>query len=66
MIAGTYKYSLFIEMPKCQYIGGAADDLANRRRFGGSYDWKAAWDETAGYDVRITVVNTIATIETLA
>lgn len=64
-IAGSYKYSVFVEMPKCQYVGGAADDLANRRRFGGSYDWFAAWDESAGYDARITVVNSIATIETL-
>lgn len=62
-----YPYKLFVEMPKCQYIGGqGADDLANRRRHGGTFDWWAAWDESVGFDVKITVMGTLAAIETYA
>lgn len=62
--ATTKKYSLWIEMPKCQYVSGDQDELANRRRHGFSPDWFASWDETAGYDARITVVNGVAATET--
>jgi hypothetical protein len=60
--ATSKKYSMWCEMPRCQYIGGTLDDLANRRRFGGSFDWRASWDETAGYDFKITLVNAVAAI----
>ena len=50
-------------MPKCQYTGGQADELANRRRFGGSFDFWAAWDEGLGYDAKITVTNAVTAIE---
>jgi hypothetical protein len=59
-------FGLWIEMAACQYTGGQADELANRRRFGGTFDWWAAWDEAAGYDAKITLVNGISTIETYA
>lgn len=62
--ASGYPYSMWIEMPKCQYVGGTLDDLANRRRFGGSFDWQAAWDSVAGYDVKITLVNGVTAVET--
>lgn len=62
--ATSYKYSLWVEMPACQYVGGDADELTNRRRRGASYDWFAAWDETAGYDVRFTLVNDVTAVET--
>jgi hypothetical protein len=60
--ATSKKYSMWVEMPRCQYIGGTLDDLANRRRFGGSFDWRASWDETAGYDFKITLVNAVPAI----
>ena len=63
VITASYGYNVWIEMPKCQYIGGDPDELANRRRFGGSFDWWAAWDESLGYDAKITVTNTITAIE---
>lgn len=64
----AYKYSMWVEMPACQILGGDPDELRNARRFGGSWEWKAAWDETAGYDAKITIVNavTAAMLETLA
>lgn len=57
------KYRMFIEMPALQYTGGQADELANRRRFGANFDWFATWDETAGYDFKITLINAVAAIE---
>lgn len=60
--ASGYPYLLDIKMPSCQYVGGAADDLANKRRFGHNFDFFAAWDETAGYDGRITFVNGISAL----
>lgn len=64
VITTSYKYNLWIEMPKCQYTGGQVDELANRRRFGGTFDWWAAWDEGAGYDAKITITNAVAAIAT--
>jgi hypothetical protein len=64
--ATTYTYSMWIEMPACQYVSGEQDEIANRRRFGGSFDWQAAWDESAGYDFRITVVNAVTSVATYA
>jgi hypothetical protein len=51
-------------MPACQIVGGGPDDLGNHRRYGGSFDWFAAHDETAGYDCRITLSNAVTAIET--
>lgn len=61
--AGTapqYPYSMFLQMPSCQYTGGDPDPLTNARRFGGSFNWFAAYDEVAGYDARWTVVSSLA------
>lgn len=62
--ATAKRYGLWMEMPKCQYVGGDQDELQNRRRHGFSPDWFAAWDSTAGYDAKITLVNGITAIET--
>lgn len=62
--ATTYKYSMWLQMPSCQLIGGQADELGNRRRYGASYDWFAAWDETAGFDAKWTIVCATAALET--
>jgi hypothetical protein len=64
--ATAYPYSMWIEMPACQIVGGQADELGNRRRYGATYDWFAAYDETAGYDVKITLANAVAAINTFA
>lgn len=62
--ATTYKYSMWLEMPACQYSAMTPDELANRRRFGGSFDFWAAWDDAAGYDFKLTVVNATPAVET--
>ena len=64
--SGSTKYAVWVEMPACQYIGGQPDELANKRRFGGSFDFFASWSESAGYDARITLVNMVAATETYA
>jgi hypothetical protein len=64
--ATSYKYSLWIEMPACQLVGGQPDELGNVRRVGASYDWVATYDETAGYDFKITIVNDVTSIATFA
>jgi len=60
--ATSYPYKMWWDMPSCQYTGGGADALGNKRRHGGSFDFWAAWDETAGYDIKITIVNALASM----
>ena len=62
--ATSYKYKLWIQMPNCQHIAGGPQAMANVRRFGADIDFWAAYDESAGYDVRITLVNATSAIET--
>lgn len=62
--ATATKYGLWVQMPGCQYQGITPEEISNKRRFGASYDFSAAWDETAGYDCRITLVNAIGAIAT--
>lgn len=50
------KYGLWIVMPACQLNAGTPDELYSRRRFGASYNWWAAYDETAGYDFQVVLV----------
>ena len=60
-IAATqYPYSMFLQMPAAQIVGGDADPLTNNRRFGGNWNWMAAWDEIAGYDAKFTLVSSLA------
>lgn len=58
--ATNYPYSAFLQMPSCQIVGGSPDPLTNARRFGGSWNWFAGWDEAAGYDARFTLVSSLA------
>lgn len=61
----TYPYSMWLSMPSCQYTQGTVDDLKNVRRKGVSdLAFQAAYDETAGYDAQITIVNSVASIAT--
>lgn len=66
--ATAKKYTAWLEMPACQISGGDIDRVGNRRRHGASFNWKAAYDETAGYDFRFTIVNAVtsAAFQTLA
>jgi hypothetical protein len=64
ILATAYKYSMWIEMPACQYVGGDADEIGNKRRFGASYDFFAGYDEASGFDVKITLVNDVTSIAT--
>ena len=52
-------YTVWVEMPSCQLVGGTPDAVANKRRFGATYDFEAAYDETNGYDCRVTLVNDV-------
>lgn len=61
--ATAKKYSMWIEMPKCQYVGGSVDPIVNARRYGGTFNWEAAWDESSGYDFKITLVNGVTVID---
>lgn len=68
LVAATAKpYRLWIDCPAAQYVSGEQSELAgNRRRYGfDSLDWFAAYDETAGYDCKITLVNATPAVETL-
>lgn len=63
--ATTKPYGLWFEMPKVQYTGGEPDEMGgNKRRFGFNPDWFAMYDETAGYDAKITLVNGVTATET--
>ena len=57
-------YGIWVIMPACQYLAGGIDPMANRRRFGGSFDFWASHDDGAGYDVRIVLANSITAITT--
>lgn len=57
--ATATKYGLWVEMPACQYAGVSPEDLGNKRRFGAGFDFWAAYDETGGFDVKITLVNAV-------
>lgn len=50
------KYALWVNMPACQYDSGTPDDLAARRRFGSTFNWRAQWDEATAADVTFTLV----------
>jgi hypothetical protein len=56
-------YSVFVSLPACQITGGDADAQANARRFGASYEWEAAYDETAATDAAISVVCGVQNVE---
>jgi len=60
-------YALRIDMPACQYVGGAPGEMGNQRRHGlDDVSFFAGWSEAAGYDCRITLVNDVTAIKTFA
>ncbi len=62
--ANRYRFSLFSEMPAIQYTDGDPDELANRRRFGFSPNWWAAYDEASGFAFKFTLVGSVPALET--
>ena len=65
--ATAYGYSMWVEMPSAQYTAGTIDDLKNVRRHGiPALAFEAAYDETAGFDARITLVNSVPSIATFS
>jgi hypothetical protein len=62
--ATTKPYQMAVKMPACQYTGADMPSMRNVRRFPASYPFKAAIDETLGYDCRIVIVNSVSAVET--
>lgn len=54
------RYAAFVNAPSCQFVGGDPDDLKNQTRFANTLQWFAAYDETAGYDFKISLINGVA------
>jgi hypothetical protein len=46
--ATSYKYTLWLECLNAQYMDGGPEALANKRRHGGSFNWKSTYAGTAG------------------
>lgn len=59
-------YQMWVDMPSCQYTGITPDDLNQNRRHGASYNFWAAYDETAGYDIKVTLLGSLDTVVTYA
>lgn len=57
VIASGYRYSFWIEMSAAQYVGGNLDALSNKRRLGGSFNFRAARNASAS--VTLTLVNNV-------
>lgn len=60
--ATNQHYATFCEMPACQIVGGGMAPLVNQPRIGANFDFWAARDEAAGYDFRITLIDSVASI----
>jgi hypothetical protein len=57
--ATAYKYTLWFEALNAQYMDGGPEALANKRRHGGSFNWKATYAGAAGSS-KWTLVNATA------
>lgn len=60
-IASAYKYTLWMRFLNAQYTSGGPESLANKRRLGATFDWKATYSGTAGHAI-ITLVNATASL----
>ena len=59
-------YSMWVEMPACMHKSGGPAELGNNRRWPASFEWAAHYDESAGYDARITLVCAVTAFETFS
>jgi hypothetical protein len=57
--ATSYKYTFWLECLNAQYMDGGPEALANKRRHGGSFNWKSTNTGTAG-STKLTLVNATA------
>lgn len=64
-IASSYPYKAYITAKNCQYVGGGPDALSNRRRIGGTFEFRHTYAGTAGNTV-ITIVNNTSSYATNA
>lgn len=55
-ITGSYPYQLWFQATNCQYIAGGPEALANKRRLGGSFNFKCTSSGSAG-STTLTLVN---------
>ncbi len=55
--ATTYPYSMWVDMPSCQYQKGTADDIQKSPRRAYKLTWKAAYNVSSGYAYKVTLVN---------
>lgn len=55
--AVTYKHTLWVEMPACEYVGGKRDPIRNERRNEAVFEWEARWDTATAKWITITLVN---------
>jgi hypothetical protein len=55
-ITGSYKYALWQQCLNAQYLDGGPEALANRRRTGAQFRWKATYSGTPG-SASFTLVN---------
>lgn len=55
-ITGSYPYTLWAEFNNCQYVDGSTDPLANKRRIGASFNFRATYSGSAGSS-KFTLVN---------
>jgi hypothetical protein len=59
--ATSYKYTQWLEMTNCQYVGGDAAPLRNARRLGATFNFSSTnATGTAGGSSKITLVNATA------
>ncbi len=59
IIASGYPYKLFFEADNAQYVAGGPGALENKRRIGGSFDFKATSDGV-GASTTFTLINATA------
>lgn len=55
-VTGSYPYTCWVQFDNAQYMSGGPGALENRRRIGGSFDFKATYDG-AGASATVTLVN---------
>ena len=59
-------YSMWVEMPACMHKSGGPAELGNNRRWPASFEWAAHYDESAGYDAKVTLVCGVTAFETFS
>ena len=57
IIASAYPYKFWVQTANTQYIDGGPDPLMNKRRIGGSFNWKATNSAGTAGSSTITLVN---------